>query len=425
MPSRRISLPASLRRPAPAAPLRLEEIAFSGLLLGFAARLEKRFEADTAAARAVHLQRTIIVGLLFYNVFNLSNWFLAPDSFPRGLVGRLLLVTPVSLWLAWVVPRVSARVRERFMLAGMINAAAMPVLLFWACRAPNGAYSFCDIVLVLVFGTMLLGLRFPHAVIFTFCVLIMSVAAILTHPLLDPAVGRALAIQLVTASVFVLYGSYTVEAARRGAYLASLREIQRSSGLETDRDALAVLSTLDSLTGLANRRMLDATLAEWLGEAERDRLAIALLMIDVDHFKLFNDCYGHLAGDECLCRVTAALRGELREGSSLAARYGGEEFVVLLRDCSEAEAARVGQRLCAAVMATGIAHAGRPDGLLVVTASVGAVIAPRVRSGAATSFFAAADAALYEAKREGRNRCVLAVLPPAEHARPVSMQRNT
>jgi diguanylate cyclase (GGDEF)-like protein len=130
-------------------------------------------------------------------------------------------------------------------------------------------------------------------------------------------------------------------------------------------------------------------------------------LLDVDHFKLFNDRYGHLAGDQCLRTIAAQIAATARRPSDLAARYGGEEFMLLMPNTSHDGALQLGAGLCKRVRELGIVHAGNV-GAGVMTVSIG--VATALPGDAASAFanlnalFTAADAALYQAKREGRNR---------------------
>jgi len=169
---------------------------------------------------------------------------------------------------------------------------------------------------------------------------------------------------------------------------------------------LSVLSRTDALTGLANRRAFDQRLAEEMSRAERHHVPLALLVIDVDHFKAYNDLYGHPAGDACLRQVANVLRECAARPSDLVARLGGEEFAVLLPHQGSADAMQVAEHCLRAVESAAIAHAGSPVAPHV-TVSVGVVASSRpAQEGAA--LLAAADAALYRAKRQGRRRVVLA-----------------
>lgn len=163
------------------------------------------------------------------------------------------------------------------------------------------------------------------------------------------------------------------------------------------------LAMQDGLTGLANRRHFDGALARELGRAMRKGESLSLIMIDVDHFKLYNDMYGHLSGDECLRKVgQSILAGERRPGD-LAARYGGEEFAMILPNCDAAGALVVAEHIRQEVRRQAIPHAASPDGIVTISLGIGSC--NQARRGATTSnLVATADQALYRAKAGGRDR---------------------
>jgi diguanylate cyclase (GGDEF)-like protein len=159
----------------------------------------------------------------------------------------------------------------------------------------------------------------------------------------------------------------------------------------------------DTLTGLANRRALDAVVDyEWT-RALRTERPLSLLLIDVDQFKLFNDRYGHLAGDECLQRLGKLIDGTVRKNFDLAARFGGEEFSLLLAECEPAAAVMAAERLRRAVEMEKQPHRDSKHG--IVTVSVGVASTVPSEGKTAKDLFAKADDALNDAKRNGRN-CV-------------------
>jgi len=158
----------------------------------------------------------------------------------------------------------------------------------------------------------------------------------------------------------------------------------------------------DPLTALANRRNVDEALGIEFRRSQRLQLPLGILMVDIDHFKAFNDTYGHPAGDACIRAVADAICAVLRRPTDLAGRYGGEEFAVLLPNTDEAGVAVTGERIRRSVQEMGLGHAGSEFG--VVTISVGgAAIMPPIGDVGPAAFVDAADAALYAAKRAGRN----------------------
>lgn len=171
-------------------------------------------------------------------------------------------------------------------------------------------------------------------------------------------------------------------------------------------DALRHAATTDALTGIANRRYFDETLAREWARAHRTHKPLSLLLIDIDCFKAYNDRYGHQGGDTCLALVASAIRACAFRPGDLAARYGGEEFTLLLPDSAETDARQVAMRLLAAVGALALPHATSPVADHV-TLSVGMSVYDPNRHRAEASpvtLISAADQALYAAKRAGRNR---------------------
>jgi len=192
----------------------------------------------------------------------------------------------------------------------------------------------------------------------------------------------------------------------RNSELETLVE-ERTRELEQANAKLASLSNTDGLTGIANRRRFDQLLGQEWQRAQRSGSPLALMMLDVDHFKHFNDHYGHVAGDDCLRALAQVLLREVRRSGELVARYGGEEFVVLLPDTDAHTAFDVGQRIQQAVWSLGVPHAQVPSG--IVTFSFG--ISSRVPSErhVPDDLVRHADLALYQAKETGRNCIQLAV----------------
>jgi len=198
-------------------------------------------------------------------------------------------------------------------------------------------------------------------------------------------------------------------------------ELSQASLLETQeqlREANAMLSELsirDGLTGLFNRRHFDAVFETEFRRAARGRQSLGLLLIDVDHFKAYNDTYGHQQGDECLREVARVLetKPRPRRGHDCVARYGGEEFAVVLPGADVAAATRIADSLREAVLALKLEHAGSSTGRWI-TASIGVCCRqPEIGETTAT-MLRDADTALYVAKGTGRNRVVVAGEMPVE-----------
>lgn len=194
---------------------------------------------------------------------------------------------------------------------------------------------------------------------------------------------------------------------------------ERTAELQAANQQLEVLSNTDGLTGLSNRHKFDQVWAQEWQRAVRQGLPLAVVMIDVDHFKLYNDQFGHPAGDECLRRVAAVLAHSVRRAGELAARYGGEEFVVVLPGLDANGALQEAERIRTEVSALGIPHTGSSAGA-VVTVSLGVASRVPQREEGLYLLLQEADDALYQAKHGGRNRVGLASgisSPPPSSAR--------
>jgi diguanylate cyclase (GGDEF)-like protein len=186
--------------------------------------------------------------------------------------------------------------------------------------------------------------------------------------------------------------------------------VQKSMALERSNQQLELLSSTDGLTGLANRRQFDQHLySEWQ-RSMRSGLPISLLLLDIDHFKRYNDCYGHLAGDACLRQVAGILYDCAQRTGELVARYGGEEFALLLPGADGDVAMTVAQRCMDEVAKARITHADSPvaDHL---TVSIGVATVVASQDLVPESLVRCADEALYRVKSSGRAHYVVAPCP--------------
>jgi diguanylate cyclase (GGDEF)-like protein len=245
---------------------------------------------------------------------------------------------------------------------------------------------------------VLLGLQMPGMDGFEVC------AALKAHPL------------TADATVFFVTADTDVEAETRAFGLGAADFIHKPISspvvrarvryhlvMKAQENELKRLAVTDPLTGLPNRRAFDDILDREWRRARRYEVPLAMIMVDVDHFKDYNDFYGHLAGDACLKTIAEILRSNATRPEDFVARYGGEEFVVLLPETGTDGAVAAADLLCNAVRAAEIEHKRSPSSKLV-TASFGVSALVPDRGAVTATLVAAADAALYEAKNAGRNR---------------------
>jgi diguanylate cyclase (GGDEF)-like protein len=214
---------------------------------------------------------------------------------------------------------------------------------------------------------------------------------------------------LVGLIVTLLLVSYLRMAMRRATDIEQLVE-ERTRKLHEANSKLASLSMTDGLTGIANRRNFDSHLeVEWK-RAIREQQPLTLILVDIDHFKGYNDRYGHLAGDHCLRRIAQVLHDQASRPGDLVARYGGEEFALVLPHTDRAARA-LGAQCRTAVEHLRIAHDTSPTAPWV-TVSAGIASLVPARNSHSSELIALADRALYQAKQQGRNQIVLAAWGP-------------
>lgn len=346
-------------------------------------------------------------------------------SFPGGFMPAPLIGTPETplwLWSFWHLGYAMAIVRYAWfarqaappdssvprsvLLAGAATAAAA----FVACA--------CTAVLpaVLADGHFVYG---GPAVVFWLPSLVATVAALGAVARLRPAAPERLwlVVGLVASCLDIWLNLHGTGRFTVGWYLAKVASLVTSVGVlisllhditslygeaETANKILQNLTRLDGLTGISNRRHFDELLGAEFRRAARQELPLALVMLDIDYFKGYNDRYGHLGGDECLRLVSSAVEGALLRPGDSASRYGGEEIAVLLPKTDTAGASVIAERIRAAIEALGIKHSGSPFGVITVSGGVASLV-PQRGNQEPTDLVGAADAALYLAKKEGRN----------------------
>ena len=199
---------------------------------------------------------------------------------------------------------------------------------------------------------------------------------------------------------------HLVETLQNSEHVLETRVAERTAEMQVLNARLEALSATDALTGIANRRRFDEVLqTEWI-RAARVQQPLALAMVDVDHFKPYNDHYGHPAGDETLRQVASTLAATVCRTGDLVARYGGEEFAFIAPLTDSESAVAMAQKVCEAIQSLNLSHSQSPLGYITVSVGV-AVVVPH-EDDSPQDLIARADWALYQAKNQGRNRVVLA-----------------
>ena len=360
---------------------------------------EAHYERETGQERVYHVRRIIWFGLVLYNVTNIPGFLLIPDIFALGVILKSGIITAMALLIGWVILYLPALWRERLLLIGILNAHLAFAVLFAVTQADLGPYTFADQILTMVYGNMVLALRFRHAALFTLLGVAVSLGAVLVKPGLPVALEVGLSTQILIAGIFSLAANYQMERRRCTDFVTAQAAMYRAILAEDSQQELATMSQTDALTGLPNRRYLDEKLAQWCAGPDR----VAVLMIDIDHFKLYNDSLGHPSGDACLRRLAQVFRDTLPANDGFCARFGGEEFTVVIRGAEAVAADGLARRIVQAVRTLLIPHPGRNDQINFVTVSIGLSIGP-IGASTPNELLAQADIALYQAKHSGRDQ---------------------
>ncbi|ALZ86719.1 diguanylate cyclase [Pseudomonas oryzihabitans] len=370
--------------------------------LRFEPILEQHYQQDIARSRQRHLLISLTVAILAYASFSIWDWILMTEAFwVISLLSALVVLGGGMTLLALKLMPAEHPAREWLGILPCLLAYAPPLFDLQASDVAHRALWLATLPLMTLFTNSCIAPPLRQAAAHSLFALLTIGLATQMHGL--PAVEASLVLTLAGATVvFTLLNSFWMERARRQGYLLILRDRLRNEELAATNRVLEQQSATDPLTGVANRRALMQALTTAL--ARPPIRPLLLLMIDVDHFKAFNDRYGHPAGDRCLQQVATALASELRAGDCLA-RYGGEEFAILCTPTREEDSGKLAQRLLEAVRRLEIPHLG-PNAGPRVTVSIGGACA-RLDHDCAETFLEAADRQLYWAKQAGRDQAIL------------------
>lgn len=382
-----------------------EEILRRGFFfLRFPQHLEASFLDYYYTSNLKRIRIALLAGIFLYAVYGVIDFLLLSDVRGKIWFIRYALVCPTGVTVfLFSYSRHFKRFLQPTLLLAMLIAALGIIAMLAIDPVIGGHFYYTGLLLAIMFTFTLIGLRFWYALAWAaMVVLCYDLMALLINSTSFPILVHN-TFNLVSATSIGAFSNYLMEYYLRRDFLqALLLEYEKVQLLEQSTK-LHELSTQDELTGIANRRQFESVFQQEWQRACRTQESLALLLIDIDSFKAFNDNYGHQAGDECLRLVAGVLKSLARRPGDLAARYGGEEFTLILSATEADGAADLAEGVRSAVEALQISHAHSPAGPLVtVSAGVAAVIpSPFMDRKILVEL---ADQALYEAKRQGRNR---------------------
>ncbi|MEX0954643.1 MAG: GGDEF domain-containing protein [Rhizobiaceae bacterium] len=375
----------------------------SRLTLRLQPEFEREYEARTASKRERAVRQWHVAAMLA-NIACLPLDYSA-DLLTLGLILRLMVVTPLYLAGLLFLGRGPQWLRSAAAIVPLVAFAVSAVLIGQTAVEPHSDRYMMATGLLILFANIAVPFTLPQATVVTLASIIAMLAIVLGKPQVSQDVF-ALSSFIAAITLFSLLVRFQSERSSRNAFLIGLRDEIKSARLVALTEALTQLAETDPLTGLYNRRHLAQRLREKWEEASGHGDWIGVLMIDIDHFKRFNDTAGHEEGDRCLKAVAGVLKRETASAGQYVARFGGEEFMAVLHGMEPDPAMQQAERLRRSIEEMDVAHPGLPEGSCV-TVSIGAsVLIPSPQSDVA-ELVAAADKALYEAKANGRN-CVAA-----------------
>jgi diguanylate cyclase (GGDEF)-like protein len=360
--------------------------------LKFETSIEAEFRRAYRAESLPQIRRNLWLAIIF--VVGLSAvTHVVLDADVNRLLDLIRLVTLAPV-LAFAIVLVHSGLYHRvYPLASLIAAPAFGagIVAVAVIAAMHGVNLIATVVLTTIYIYFMLGMLFYAA----FAAAIAVFASYLLAAVIAHAPGPAVLVDasmLAGANIVGAMVCYTLERANRTSFL--------------EERLLIETANRDGLTGIYNRRMFDEHLGRIWPQAVRDGAPLGLLLIDVDHFKAYNDYYGHQAGDERLKSVAWCLSRVARRPFDLAARYGGEEFAIVLYDARRNHVEETAKRVQADVEALAIPHLATSSSTRHLTVSIGAACITPAAGRSHAGFIQLADEALYAAKERGRN-CVV------------------
>lgn len=378
----------------------------------FPSELEAEYESYRRSQMVLQDMHLISAGLIIFLIFSWAELYMTGGRSIGVFIARCMITFGCFVAL-YLVPR-TRLLNYGFELVGLGAYACFSTLLWQMVTFaddPTRYLYHLGIVPMVVF--MLLSLRnsYRMMLVASSAMLASYIAVLLSFPMIGVETqyddfARQVApfyiLFLVIQITMNTYLSYVIESGSRSEFVKNRLLALEAQRLQYLGQRLQQLSTTDSLTGIANRRYLEEKLSSEWARGVRSRQNLALIMLDVDFFKDYNDAYGHQVGDECLRAVTAAIRIACRRPGDFCARYGGEEFVVVLPDTSEDDALLMADEIRQRVMTLEIPHATSDFGVVTISIGVAAVIPDKTSTY--EDLIRQADLALYQSKDSGRNK---------------------
>ncbi|MDY8107661.1 EAL domain-containing protein [Fulvimarina sp. 2208YS6-2-32] len=368
--------------------------------------LVRLYDERREASRRSATRYTMWVAVIIYTGFALADYFLIYDVFVltvlvRFTFGALTLAVTEFMFRS----RSSADMIDD--ICGLAIIACYAAWLFSATQTADVlALSYYLVYGALFMMVASLFFDFPIPIALRTCLAILAGGLVSVYWIPQPMENYGLAFAIFYFGCFaaVSYVNWKLDRERYYVFLNALKAEIGQREVEKRGNDLLMLSRTDPLTGLFNRRATDEKLARfWQGWLQSEQ-SFAILLIDVDYFKPYNDHYGHQNGDECLVRLADVFSSIARSRDCATGRYGGEEFIFIMPTDDLPSVIELAETIRTSVERLGLLHDMRPDGRKAVTISIGAAVCHSSQSDTIEALIHEADRALYRAKDQGRNR---------------------
>lgn len=338
-------------------------------------------------------QIAVLIAVFLVLAVCVLDWILMPVEFALPAIQFrvfAMLTLLAAVFVASLIWPADSKMPYAFMMVGALNGIGTVIISGIAANA-GAEFVLWGTIFSTFYVYLLFGLRFRLAAVAGWLIFLTYVAigVYVDAPFVKMAYGTLF---LVFTNLIGMYASFLFELDARELY--------------QKKNQLKKLARTDGLTGIANRRSFDRHLEDVWRQARREQHAIAVLLVDIDYFKLYNDCYGHLPGDECIQAVATTLNDSVHRPFDQVARYGGEEFAIVLYNPTDQYVRDYADDLVARISDLGIEHKAS-DIADDLTISVGATVMRPGADNQPDQLVRTADDALYESKAQGRNRATV------------------
>ncbi|MBR0556158.1 EAL domain-containing protein [Ciceribacter sp. L1K23] len=366
--------------------------------------LRSLYDSESESKRKQVTRHGLWIAVAAYLLYSLTDVLFLRDVAAQTVAGRFA-VGIVSLCLLELTLRLraSANLVDVLAATAVLSGYVVWLLTGWN-TAETASFSY-----YMVFGAIFMmslnlffSFRFPVALAASTTTMAIFLGSLYAYMPMDLIYKLILGAFCISCFVFTSYVNLQLNRERFKVFLNALEARLQQNASEERGKALLRLSNTDPLTGLENRRAVDQRLRTRWQDWQENGVMFAVLLVDVDFFKRYNDCYGHQEGDRCLTTVAKGLYDAISHYDAAIGRYGGEEFIVIARVEDQKEVADLAETICRSVREMALPHGQRRDGISIVTVSVGASLT-RGQSVKLEKIIHEADRALYTAKANGRN----------------------